>query len=169
MRTAKKVHGITQELVDLILSRCEPVGDCMIWTGATSKKNRAGHGRIVYKGRAIGAHRAVWAKVMGEIPDGMVICHKCDVPLCCNVDHMFMSTQLENVRDMIEKKRDKKRALKGEESPNAKLTEEDVRYIKSVYIPYDKEYGCTPLAKKFSIADSTISKIIKGTRWGHVN
>lgn len=44
---------------------------------------------------------------------------------------------------------------------SAKLTEEEVAWILSVYIPRHKEYGVTPLATKFGVSKQLISKLIK--------
>lgn len=58
--------------------------------------------------------------------------------------------------------------LKGEELHNSKLTEDDVKYIRSVYIKSDRTYGARALAKKFSVDKNTISSCINGESWKHV-
>ena len=40
-----------------------------------------------------------------------------------------------------------------------KLTDDQVRYVRENYIPYDKEFGARALASKFGIAHSEISRI----------
>ena len=39
----------------------------------------------------------------GEIPKGMVIRHKCDNPNCCNIEHLEIGTQKDNIEDMIKR------------------------------------------------------------------
>ena len=58
--------------------------------------------------------------------------------------------------------------LKGEQHRFSKLTEEDVRYIRTHYIPKDETYGCKALAKKFNVDHSTISEIYHRKAWKHV-
>jgi hypothetical protein len=51
------------------------------------------------------AARVSWKLHKGPIPPGLKILHKCDVSLCVNPDHLFVGTQLDNVRDMDAKGR----------------------------------------------------------------
>ena len=79
---------------------------CHIWTGTISQ---GGYGLMVItdSGRRIStkAHRVAYQIAHGEIPDGLYICHSCDVKLCVNPDHLFAATQAENMRDMSRKNR----------------------------------------------------------------
>jgi len=51
------------------------------------------------------AARLAWTLFEGKIPDGLNVCHKCDNWWCINTEHMFLGTQLENMRDAIAKGR----------------------------------------------------------------
>lgn len=51
-------------------------------------------------------------------------------------------------------------SLAGTECQQSKLTEEDVRYIRSVFKPFDRAFGTRALAKKFNVHHSTISDVV---------
>ncbi len=51
------------------------------------------------------AHRVAYELATGPIPEGMVVCHRCDTPACINPDHLFVGTQQDNIADMHRKGR----------------------------------------------------------------
>jgi hypothetical protein len=85
----------------------EAKSGCWEWTGTS---NQLGYGLVTYKAdhgwTTTTAHRKYWELVKGKIPEGMQVNHRCDNRICINPDHMFLGTQLDNMRDMIKKRRD---------------------------------------------------------------
>lgn len=79
---------------------------CWLWTAALDGK---GYGRFWDGEHIVASHRYSWILVNGKIPDGMNICHHCDVPVCIRPTHLFMGTQKQNIHDMIAKGRDRGR------------------------------------------------------------
>jgi hypothetical protein len=74
-------------------------------------KHRYG-GLIVIDGKRVTAARAAFMLVRGYIPPGVEVCHTCDNPRCCNVDHLFLGTHSDNMRDCdVKRRRDRRPAL----------------------------------------------------------
>jgi hypothetical protein len=79
--------------------------DCWSWGGYINNKGY-GYTRIggkVSKGWL--AHRLSWSLHFGEIPDGLHVCHKCDNRMCVRPDHLFLGTNMDNIRDRMQKGR----------------------------------------------------------------
>lgn len=49
--------------------------------------------------------RKIWTDLFGPIPDGFFVLHLCDELKCINPSHLWLGTQKDNMRDMIQKKR----------------------------------------------------------------
>lgn len=137
----------------------EPMSGCFLWMCA---QHRQGYGSLAIKGKSLLAHRVSWELHRGQIPEGIKVLHRCDNPCCVNPDHLFLGTQSDNVADCGRKGRSNKR---GSINGNAKLTEEDVREIRSA--PRSK-FVCVELAAKFGVAQSSISDIRRGRNWSGV-
>ena len=73
-----------------------------IWKGSPGRK---GYGQIKIDGQPLAAHRVAYEMANGPAPEGALICHKCDTPLCCNPRHLYAGTALTNAQDMAERNR----------------------------------------------------------------
>jgi len=130
---------------------------CWIWQGSTNGK----YGTLGRRKVRRYAHRFAYATFIGPIPEGLIVCHKCDVPLCCNPAHLFSGTQRDNILDARRKGRMfSPLPVTGESHHNCKLTDAEVaRAIAEV------EAGATraATARKYGVSFTAIDRYVKGT------
>jgi hypothetical protein len=131
---------------------------CWLWQGDCKTNN--GYGRIEIKRRnpriRILAHRASYAAFIGPIPDGLNVLHECDVPSCCNPDHLFLGTLSDNVKDCIAKGRLIRK--RGESSPISVLTQSTARDLR----PRSRFYGdISAWAREFCVSRRTIRLLLR--------
>lgn len=86
-------------------SKPDPLSGCHIWHGPSVN---GGYGHIRFGGYYWLAHRLAWTLRHGPIPDGMILCHRCDERRCCNPDHLFIGSRADNMHD-----RKAKRVVRG--------------------------------------------------------
>jgi hypothetical protein len=77
---------------------------CMLWQH-WPQPNPFRYGTISLYGVSYSVHRLFWVLYRGEIPARMFVCHRCDLPACCNIQHLFLGTARDNNRDMWRKGR----------------------------------------------------------------
>lgn len=176
------------------LSKFKKVGKCWLWTGAPL---RDGYGQfqitidgVRYKERA---HRLSFYIHRGIVPEGLLICHECDTPLCVNPSHLILGDFAFNAWDRERKMRSRPQSggqhwsrrcpekvargdrsgvkrhpesYRGERHSQAKLTEEQVKLIRRLY---DK-FGVPRrfLAKKFGLSRGNIDSIVTRKLWKHI-
>jgi hypothetical protein len=131
--------------------------DCINFEGI---KDRDGYGRARYQGKEWRAHRLSWTLANGEIPKGMLVCHKCDNPACTNTEHLFLGSVSDNCKDKVRKGR-----VKGEKNSMSKLTDFD---IPTIFELLHLGFTQASIAKMYKINSSVISTIKLGKSWTHI-
>jgi hypothetical protein len=56
----------------------------------------------------------------------------------------------------------------GETNGQSVLTEEEVKYIRKMYIPFDRKYGMRALSRKFNVHHATIERICNNITWNKI-
>ena len=131
---------------------------CWEWQGYRDP-NR--YGRLSFAALGPGvliSSRVAWSLSFGPIPAGLDVLHRCDNPICCRPDHLFLGTAKDNARDMVAKDRDRH----GSRHPRAKFSNSRVRNIKMMTA---QGVPRTRIAGIFGVDISTISLIVRGKRW----
>lgn len=133
---------------------------CWLWTGARGKR---GYGVFEIQRKQWKAHRFSYAVLVGDIPNGMLVCHKCDNPPCVNPCHLFLGTPEDNVRDMLAKGRGRQPLGLAR---NAKVTEDQVREMRKL-----REAGemIKTIAKRFGVRRELVSLVTRRITWKHVS
>jgi hypothetical protein len=167
------------------ISKTVQVGDCIEWSGT---KNPAGYGlfHLGKRGQNTLAHRFAWKYQHGDVPEGLLVCHKCDNPSCVNVDHLFLGTHKDNMRDCRDKGRlnisglpvgHKSQGMKngtyttpesrvyGTKNGNSKIDESIVKNIISLS---NEGFSTRKIAGMVCVGKTAVGRIIAGTAWKHV-
>jgi hypothetical protein len=131
--------------------------DCWMWTGSVW---HVGYGTIWRDRKQAYAHRTAYELAHGAIPDGMCVCHRCDVKLCVNPAHLFLGTSRENFLDMV----DKRRNARGE-MLRQKLTAQKVRAMRAAYAMGASQ---SALAREYNVNQSCVSRTVRGKHWAHI-
>ena len=132
--------------------------ECWLWE---ANKNKQGYGRFWDGHRKRRSHRVAYNLCFGPIPDGMLVCHRCDNPSCVNPAHLFLGTHADNMADAAEKGR----LFHGEQHYRAKLTAEDVQCIKQLF---GEGMDQKEIGRQHGVHRSTIGAILSGRTWKHI-
>lgn len=135
-----------------------PNNDCWAWTGY---RDAFGYGRINRRDfRGGTAHRTSYDLNVGQIPDGMLVRHRCDNPSCVRPEHLELGVAQDNSDDQVARAR--QRAPKGENSRQSKLTEIQVR---AIFADPRKQRD---IAAAYGISQSAVMMIKTKRNWRHL-
>lgn len=101
-KSIRSIRNLAKVLDRLRASITVNESGCHIWCGSQSQ----GYGSMRFEGKRWLAHRLSYEMHHGAFPEcqtGLVVCHKCDVKLCCNPDHLYLGTDKQNARDRADR------------------------------------------------------------------
>lgn len=166
----ERQYVLTKEhLQDVIqqMSIPEPNTGCWLWDGSFRS---VGYGVMFLNGKHVAAHRASYSAFKEDPPEGLFVCHRCDVTACVNPDHLFLGTHLDNMEDAKKKGRFRsgptgKPGMTGEQHPQAKLTTEQVVSIQRALATKEP---ISHIARRHNISRPNIYLIKDGKAWAHL-
>lgn len=133
--------------------RVKRTDGCWLWIGATDS---SGYGHLTDRRKTISVHRISYFLHEGD-PGDMQVLHTCDNPICCNPEHLFLGTNLDNMKDRQAKGR--YASNKGERSNFAQHSDELVSRIRAFL---NSGLSQAEVARKFGISDGYVSKLANG-------
>lgn len=142
-----------QRIIDKFLKKFVKTGkdECWLWTASTTGGKRVKYGATWDGERVTTAHRFSYQYHLGEIPEGMCVCHRCDNPLCVNPFHFFLGSHNANNKDMV---------IKGRAA--RKLDPDKVKDIRTSAL------SSRELAKKYAVSQHMIMRVLHRVAWNHV-
>lgn len=147
-------------------SRVRKTDACWLWTGGRSS---GGYGAArSANGRQSCAHRVAYELSVGPIPEGLQVLHSCDNPSCVRPDHLFLGTQLDNMKDMADKgskatgRRLNHPIQEGELNHNARITRSEASEVKRLYA---KGIPQAQIARRLGISRLNVWNIVHGKSW----
>lgn len=143
------------------VDRSGDVDSCWPWQAG---KNERGYGLFWLRDRNVMAHRYAYELTYGPLPEGMLACHRCDNPPCCNPAHLFAGTYADNAHDRDQKGRHN--PAEGSAHGSATLTDDLVRSMKIRYA--QGGISQRELARLYNVTTQTVSSIMVGRYWDHV-
>jgi len=134
---------------------------CWLWMARCERK---GYGKFYMsrERKMVFAHRAAYEFAFGPIPQGMCVCHTCDIPPCVNPAHLFLGTNAENMADRDRKGRT--RDSRGAVNTQAKLRDADVLEIRALH----SGRNGAALGRRFGVTTTMISNIVNRKNWTHI-
>lgn len=142
------------------LCRINPDTKCWEWIRSV---DRRGYGQKRINKKLHYVHRLSFALFRGEIPDGMLVCHRCDNPPCCNPRHLFIGTYKDNHADCKSKNRHSNPpTFYGESHPNHKLSRAKIKEAREGISAGNR---ITKIARKLGVARQTLRKALNRVTW----
>lgn len=163
MEKRKRVVETAEQLTpaERFWAHVEKTDTCWVWAGFKLK----GYGRLSFLGQHVYAHRLAWELTNGPIPEGLCVLHQCDNPPCVRPDHLFLGTNAENMADRNAKGRHLSCGVRGENVVTHKLTEADVRTMRSLHTAGVK---IPSLARRFNVHYNTAYYVVRNRTWRHI-
>lgn len=148
----------------------EPNSGCWLWGGAMRRR----YGDLKFSGTRQLVHRASFEHFNGPIQPGTFVCHRCDVPICVNPNHLWLGTAAENNADRDAKSRQavgakitcNRDTARGSRNGKAKIAEGDILEILRRTANGESRAS---IARSLGVSPSAIRFVLRRKTWAHVS
>jgi hypothetical protein len=87
---------LTPEQIERFWNGVEKLSDCWVWKSSKAKNS---YGRITIDKKRVLTHRVALFLAGVKLSKTDCVLHKCDNPPCCNPEHLFVGSRVDNNRD----------------------------------------------------------------------
>lgn len=154
--------SFSQMQIDGFMNGLDTSGDCWVWKRG---KTEDGYGRVRINKVLLLAHRVSLAISGVKVPSNKCVLHKCDNPPCCNPNHLYLGSRLDNAKDRDRRGRRDPLKISGEKHWMAVLTDEKVIRIRKLYSDGIRQ---ADISREMGVSDGIISHVVNGNSWKHV-
>lgn len=154
------MYSVSHKALARFWDKVKKTETCWLWN-ATVGTN--GYPQFYLNGRHRAAHRISWEMSNGSIPEGMCVCHTCDITHCVRPDHLFLGSNQENILDRVRKGRSYRPG--SDLISGRKLTDSQ-----ALELIQKRKAGATlsSLANEYGLNCPAVSAIINGKSWKHL-
>ena len=143
------------------------VNECWEWKKIGSFLANRGYGIVYFNPfRSQKAHRVSWFISNGEIPQGLHVLHRCDNRKCVNPTHLFLGTNIDNVKDRNQKGRTSHKSRNvGEKHGLSKLADIQVVEIRKRWKNGEKQ---SKMEKEFRLKRGSLFPVVHSLNYKHL-
>jgi hypothetical protein len=137
-------------------------GDCWEWTAARFDN---GYGAFRLGDKQKKAHRFGYEALVGPIPEGQYVLHRCDNPPCCNPAHWFLGTHKDNAED----RQAKGRGATGERNGGRVVARFTAVQVREIRLAAQGGEIHDSIAARYDTDQGTVSSIVRRDCWAHTD
>ncbi len=135
-----------------------PVNECWEWIGGLDHRGYGKMGEGPAGGKTLAVHRVSYELHFGPIPEGQLVCHRCDNRRCVNPAHFFLGTQKDNMQDCKNKDRHHAKSRHYKSKITTEISQR-VLELRKAGMSHEK------ISKEIGTCRQSVSNILSGNHW----